>query len=133
LTNQEKLFGLNSPKLSSALNNLAMTYSKKSQYAEAEPYLKRALLVAETSMPQDVLGAADSSANLADLYARMGNRTLADLNFKKAIEYSQSINYRHLADIKDQYQSFLAGEKMPTSPKSLSVDQCPVGEKSPAK
>ena len=108
LTNQEKLFGPASPKLSSTLNNLAMTYCKRSQYKEAEPYLLRALQLAETCQPEDIPGAADASAALADLYDRMGDRLRADLNFKKAIEYSQAINYRHLADIKEQYQSFLA-------------------------
>ncbi len=110
LAGQEKCFGAESPKLSSTLNNLAMTYSKQKRYQEAEPYLVRALKLAETSMPRDVAGAADACANLADLYARMGERARADLNFKKAIEYCQSINYRHLKDIKSQYQSFLAGE-----------------------
>jgi tetratricopeptide (TPR) repeat protein len=123
LGGQEKLFGPGSPKLSSTLNNLAMTYCKKGQYKEAEPYLLRALQLAESSKPQDISGAADASANLGDLYARMGDRRLADLNFKKAIEYSQSIAYRHLADIKDQYQSFLAGEVRSSDEKGAVVEK----------
>jgi tetratricopeptide (TPR) repeat protein len=131
LANQEKLFGLNSPKLSSALNNLAMAYCKKNEYKEAEPCLIRALQLAETSKPQDIPGAADASANLADLYARIGDRPRADLNFKKAIKYSQAIGYRRLADIKEQYQSFLAGEFHPLIEMSPVLEKEPVIEPKP--
>jgi tetratricopeptide (TPR) repeat protein len=111
LLNQEKLFGPNSPKLAVTLNNLAMTYSKRKQYADAEPYLKRSLQVAEAGKPQDIAGAADASANLAGLYAHMGNKAAAENYYKKAIDYSKSINYRHLADFQEEYQRFVAASR----------------------
>ncbi|MBU6451710.1 MAG: tetratricopeptide repeat protein [Cyanobacteria bacterium REEB67] len=111
LLNQEKLFGANSPKLAVTLNNLAMTYSKRKQYVEAEPYLKRSLQVTEAGKPQDIAGAADASANLAGLYAHMGNKQAAENYYRKAIEFSKSINYRHLADFQEEYQRFVAASK----------------------
>ncbi|MBS2008340.1 MAG: tetratricopeptide repeat protein [Cyanobacteria bacterium SZAS TMP-1] len=116
VSNQEKAFGADSPKLAITLNNLAMAISKTGRYQESVPYLKRALKLTEASKPQDIAGAADAGANLAVVYAHLGEKVQAEACFKKAIEYGQSINYRNLADIKDQYQRFLAGETGPDKP-----------------
>jgi len=110
VSNQEKAFGADSPKLAITLNNLAMAISKTGRYKESEPYLKRALKLAEASKPPDIAGAADASANLAAIYAHLGDRASADAHFKKSIEYCKAINYRNLPDIKEQYDRFLAGD-----------------------
>jgi len=116
VANQEKAFGPDSPKLAITLNNLAMAIAKTGRYKDSEPYLKRALKLAEASKPQDIAGAADASANLAGIYAHLGDKVSAEANFKKSIEYCKAINYRNLPDIKDQYDRFLAGESDPEKP-----------------
>gem|GEM_PF-2747025 len=124
VASQEKAFGADSPKLAITLNNLAMAIFKTGRYKESEPYLKRALKLNESSKPQDIAGAADASANLAVIYAHLGDKTSAEANFKKSLEYCKAINYRNLADIKEQYDLFLAGVIAPGP--STAVTSTPV-------
>jgi len=130
VASQEKAFGADSPKLAITLNNLAMAIFKTGRYKESEPYLKRALKLNESSKPQDIAGAADASANLAVIYAHLGDKASAEANFKKSLDYCKAINYRNLPDIKEQYDLFLAGAIAPAA--STAVTSAPVTVPAPA-
>jgi CHAT domain-containing protein/predicted transcriptional regulator len=66
----EKAFGPESPPVATVLSNLADLYQAQDRYANAEPLLKRALLIRQKALGPDHPDIAVSLNALSDLYSR---------------------------------------------------------------
>ncbi len=67
------------------LNNLAEIYRVQSKYAEAEPIIKRVLVIDEKSLGAEHPNIAASLANLADNYIAQKKYSEAEPLYKKAL------------------------------------------------
>jgi tetratricopeptide (TPR) repeat protein len=68
----EATFGAQHPKTASSLSKLASVYTALGKYAEAEPFLQRALAIWEKTLGADHPYVAVGLNNLAQLYYEQG-------------------------------------------------------------
>ena len=73
----EKAFGDEHPRVATGLNNLAMLYGSQRQYAQAESYFKRAIVIWKKS--GDAKSLATAAKNLSHLYAETGRTKEAEV------------------------------------------------------
>jgi tetratricopeptide (TPR) repeat protein len=73
------------PQLATSLNNLAWLYVQQKRYADAEPLLKRALVIREKTLDADSEWIAQTLDHLGKLFHRSGRPTDAVPNFERAV------------------------------------------------
>ena len=71
--------------LATSLNNLAGLYELQGRYSEAEPLLKRSLLIREQQLGADHPDTAESLNNLAGLYESQGRYSEAEPLYKRSL------------------------------------------------
>lgn len=82
----EKSFGPDHLNVALSLNNLALMYKTKKQFADAEPLYKRSLMIRENAMGPDHSSVAESLNNLAELYSDQGKFAIAEPLYERSLE-----------------------------------------------
>jgi tetratricopeptide (TPR) repeat protein len=85
----ERLLGTDSPRLATALDNLALLYWAQHRYQEAEPLLRRLLAIQEKSLGPDHPDVAESLNHLAQVYRSQGRYAEAEPLLKRALAIQQ--------------------------------------------
>jgi CHAT domain-containing protein/tetratricopeptide (TPR) repeat protein len=90
-----QFFGEQHTEFASRLNNLALYYQSKENYAAAEPLFKKAVEVYRLTLGEQHPFFATSLNNLAVLYWSMGNSDLAEPLYKEALEIWRNAGAAH--------------------------------------
>jgi CHAT domain-containing protein/Tfp pilus assembly protein PilF len=85
----EKAVGPDHPGTAQALNDLALLYNTKGDYAKAEPLYQRALKIHEKALGRDHPDTAWTLNNLAWLYVSMGDYAKAELFYRRALKIKE--------------------------------------------
>jgi CHAT domain-containing protein len=94
---REKILGPDHRDVGTALNNLAVVYRDKSDYAKAEPLYRRALAVREKALGQWHPEVAATLSNLALLYSDRGEYAEAEPLYQRALGICEkSLGPEHL-------------------------------------
>ncbi|XYI00861.1 tetratricopeptide repeat protein [Sorangium sp. So ce1128] len=82
---REKALGSEHPDVAMSLNNLALLYDTKGDYAKAEPLHQRALRIKEKELGSEHPDVATSLNNLASLYQTEGDYAKAEPLYQRAL------------------------------------------------
>lgn len=82
----ERVKGESHPDVATALNNLAMLYYAKGEYAAAEPLYERALGIDEQALGREATAVATDLNNLALLYKKQDRMQEAEPLMKRSLE-----------------------------------------------
>jgi len=96
-----------------SLNNLAVHYEETDRLSDAEPLLKRALQIHETTFPAAHSNTATALSNLAGLYQAQKRLAEAEPVFKRALVASVSLFARIRRPIRNGGCSYQAQPSRP--------------------
>jgi CHAT domain-containing protein/tetratricopeptide (TPR) repeat protein len=88
---RERVLGPEHPDVAGALNNLAVIYSNKGDFAKAEPLLQRALSMLERVLGPEHPNVGDSLNNLASLYRNRGDYAKAEPLLQRALSMLERV------------------------------------------
>ena len=92
-----ELFGTSDPRLARTLNDLVVLYRAQGNYTEAEPLMRRALGIYETTLGADHQDVAMALNNLAALYEMQGRYAEAEpLNLRSLAIREKTLGRDHL-------------------------------------
>lgn len=82
--------GPNHPSVATSLNNLALLYDSRGQYAQAEPFYKRSLAIREKALGPNHPDVTVTLKNMAMLYRKIDREEEAEALEKRAEEIGEN-------------------------------------------